>query len=224
MISNLLNATWYQAPGRLASDGVTAGFRFNRLGAERRRIDGNGLGLVIARQLTEAMRGHLSVASRDGEGCRFDIELRACEAPSIEAPTAPTSLDDAAPTDSPRRAVLYIEDEPLNVLLMQEVFRNSDAWTLHIARNGTQGLKAARSLLPDLLLIDINLPDMSGIHIVQALRANPATAALHCIALSADAMQEQIAAARQAGFDDYWTKPIDVARVMRAMAGPLARP
>lgn len=196
---------------------------FNRLGAERRRIDGNGLGLVIARQLTEAMRGHLSVVSREGEGCRFDIELSACNAPSADVPAAPESPADPAPASSRRRTVLYIEDEPLNVLLMQEVFRNSDAWTLHIARDGTQGLKAARSLLPDLALIDINLPDMSGIHIVQQLRAHPATAALHCIALSADAMQEQIAAAQQAGFDDYWTKPIDVARVMRAMAGPLAR-
>ncbi len=196
---------------------------FNRLGAERRRIDGNGLGLVIARQLAEAMRGCLSVASGDGEGCRFDIELRACEAPLADAPKVPASLVNLAPATSPRRAVLYIEDEPLNVLLMQEVFRNSDGWTLHIARDGTQGLKAARALLPDLLLIDINLPDMSGIHIVQQLRAHPTTASLHCIALSADAMQEQIAAAQQAGFDDYWTKPIDVARVMRAMSGPLAR-
>lgn len=77
--------------------------------------------------------------------------------------------------------------------------------------------------MPDLLLIDINLPDMSGISVIRCLRSDVVTADLHCIALSADAMHEQIAAAHAAGFDDYWTKPIDVSQLMRTLAGTLAR-
>jgi len=112
------------------------------------------------------------------------------------------------------RCVLYIEDEPLNALLMQEVFRLRPAWTLHIAGTGCEGLERAAALRPDLLLIDMNLPDMNGAEVVQRLRAAPATAGLRCIALSADVMAAQITAARAAGFDDYWTKPIDVREVL----------
>jgi PAS domain S-box-containing protein len=196
---------------------------FNRLGAERRRIEGNGLGLVISRQLVRGMHGDLTVQSRAGSGCRFTLVLPEAQAPADRAAAPPAVRSDAPTGSGPRRHVLYIEDEPLNVLLMQEVFRRSAQWELHIARDGTEGLAMARSLLPDLLLIDINLPDTSGIAIVRELRSRPETAALHCIALSADAMREQIEIARTAGFDDYWTKPVDVANLIdniNRKAGP----
>jgi CheY-like chemotaxis protein len=119
----------------------------------------------------------------------------------VQAPTAP-------------RVVLYIEDEPLNVLLMQEVFRLRASWQLRVAATGRDGLAMAAALKPDAVLIDIHLPDMGGIDIVRALRGSAQTRQLRCIALSADAMAEQIAAARAAGFDDYWTKPIDVPQVL----------
>jgi PAS domain S-box-containing protein len=196
---------------------------FNRLGAERSRVEGTGLGLVIARELTLAMEGRLEVQSEVGRGSRFTVVLWACDAaapaaaPEIE-PTAPMPLP---PEPRAERTVLYIEDEPLNVLLMEEVFRLRSAWTLKVAPDGAQGLQMARAMRPDLLLIDMNLPDMSGLQVIQRLRCDAATAGLRCIAFSADAMREQIDAAMAAGFDDYWTKPIDVVRVLERLGQAL---
>ncbi|HJV94454.1 MAG TPA: response regulator, partial [Albitalea sp.] len=87
-------------------------------------------------------------------------------------------------------------------------------WTLHVAEDGSHGACLAREMHPDLVLIDMNLPDMSGLTLIRRLRDDPATQRLRCIALSADAMREQIDAALAAGFDDYWTKPIDVKQVL----------
>jgi CheY-like chemotaxis protein len=195
---------------------------FNRLGAEQRRVEGTGLGLVIARELTLAMEGRLEVRSTPGQGSSFTVVLwssDAAAAPVEPEPTAPMPMPAAPRTtqaEAPRR-VLYIEDEPLNVMLMEEVFRLRPAWTLQVAMDGAQGLEMARTRRPDLLLVDMNLPDMSGLEVIRALRADAATAGLHCIAFSADAMREQVDAALAAGFDDYWTKPIDVTQVLERL-------
>ena len=191
---------------------------FNRLGAERTRTEGTGLGLVIARKLVHAMGGEVRVTSRPGAGSRFTVELEAAPPPHADA--GPTTIDSLPLplADGALRRVLYIEDEPLNVVLMEEVFRGQPGWTLQVERDGARGMAAARRSAPDLLLIDMNLPDMTGIEVVQALRAHPDTSGLRCIALSADAMPDQIGAARAAGFDDYWTKPIDVRRMLAALA------
>ena len=201
---------------------------FNRLGAERRRIDGNGLGLVIARQLALAMQGTLDVNSDGSNGCCFTLDIQGVASPhgadDDETPTQPAALvDESSSPDAPKRQVIYIEDEALNRVLMEEVFRQQTEWQLHTASDGAEGIALARELLPDLLLIDINLPDMSGLAVVQSLRSDTRTAELHCIALSADALHEQMETARNAGFDDYWTKPIDVAQLMRTLAGTLSR-
>jgi CheY-like chemotaxis protein len=120
--------------------------------------------------------------------------------------------------------VLYIEDEPLNMVLMEEVFRTRPQWTLLVADDGSNGVRIARDSRPDLVLIDMNLPDMNGLTLIRRLRNDPLTRGLRCIALSADAMREQIDAALAAGFDDYWTKPIDVQRVLSDLARLLAQP
>jgi len=197
---------------------------FNRLGAERTRTEGTGLGLVIARKLVHAMGGEVRVTSRPGAGSRFTVELEAAPLPHADA--GPTTIDSLPLplADGALRRVLYIEDEPLNVVLMEEVFRGQPGWKLQVERDGARGMAAARRSAPDLLLIDMNLPDMTGIEVVQALRAHPETSSLRCIALSADAMPDQIGAAREAGFDDYWTKPIDVRRVLGELARLLAEP
>ncbi len=191
---------------------------FNRLGAERTRTEGTGLGLVIARKLVHAMGGEVRVTSKPGVGSRFTVELDAAPQPLADA--GPTTIDSLPLplADGALRRVLYIEDEPLNVMLMEEVFRGQPGWTLQVERDGARGIAAARRSAPDLLLIDMNLPDMTGIEVVRALRADPETSGLRCIALSADAMPDQIGAARAAGFDDYWTKPIDVRRMIAALA------
>jgi len=121
-----------------------------------------------------------------------------------------------------QRQVLYIEDEPLNVLLMQEVFKARPQWALQVATDGGSGVDAARAQRYDLLLIDMNLPDMNGLELIRTLRADPRTSGLQCIALSADAMQSQIDAALAAGFDGYWTKPINVAHILDGLGQALA--
>jgi CheY-like chemotaxis protein len=118
--------------------------------------------------------------------------------------------------------VLYIEDERLNVVLMEEVFRTRPEWALSIAEDGAEGLQMARALRPHLVLIDMNLPDTTGLALIRTLRSDPATLPLRCIALSADAMSEQIEAALAAGFDEYWTKPIDVPRMLLDLSRRLA--
>ncbi|WP_374593133.1 response regulator [Aquabacterium sp.] len=114
------------------------------------------------------------------------------------------------------RHVLYVEDQPLNVMLMEELFRSEPQWRLHVASDGASALEALRTLRPDLMLIDMHLPDTDGHRLLQAImaRSEGGRPCAPCIALSADAMPEQIAEARQTGFDDYWTKPIDVAVVL----------
>jgi PAS domain S-box-containing protein len=188
-----------------------------------------GLGLAIARRLAMAMDGTLDVTSEPGRGSRFRVELPASGQAALED-SGPVSL--LSPLSTPAalegagiepRSVLYIEDEPLNVLLMEEVFRGQPQWRLEVARDGRRGVERALQALPDLLLVDMNLPDMNGLQVVAALRAEPATANLLCIALSADALPEQIAAARAGGFDDYWTKPIDVARLLAALGRAIER-
>jgi signal transduction histidine kinase/ActR/RegA family two-component response regulator len=188
---------------------------FHRLGAERRRISGTGLGLVIARGLARAMGGDIDALSEPGRGSCFNLRMMAAAGTTGGRTPATDPLADTELTDGAGgRIVLYIEDEPLNVLLMEEVFRTQPGWTLHVAHDGGSGVELAAQVRPDLTLIDMNLPDMNGLEVLRRLRAQPATAELLCVALSADALNEQIAAALAAGFDDYWTKPIDLNRLI----------
>jgi PAS domain S-box-containing protein len=187
---------------------------FNRLGAENSRTEGSGLGLVICQRLALAMDGALHVHSRPGSGSTFAVELPE----GVTGQSAPMPLQDGMqwprlPSTGPRQ-VLYIEDEPLNMVLMEEVFRTQPEWTLLVAEDGATGERIARESRPDLVLVDMNLPDTNGLALIRRLRGDPRTRTLRCIALSADAMQEQITAALTAGFDEYWTKPIDVRKVL----------
>ncbi|HEY1392239.1 MAG TPA: ATP-binding protein [Methylibium sp.] len=184
---------------------------FVRLSREAARIEGSGLGLFIARQLAEAMGGSLDAHSEAGVGSVFRLELVRCE------PAEGSGGDETQPssrTAQATRHVVYVEDEPLNVVLLQELFRARAHWRLHVATSGSQGLELARATPADLLLIDMNLPDMDGLELLRQLRADPATRELRCVALSADALPEQIARARESGFDNYWTKPFDVTRLL----------
>lgn len=105
--------------------------------------------------------------------------------------------------------LLYIEDNPVNQLVIQELVALRPAWQLSLAGDGRQGLASAASLRPDLILLDLELPDMNGFQVLEALRADPATASIPCIALSASAMPEDLRRAQAAGFAAYWTKPVD---------------
>jgi CheY-like chemotaxis protein len=124
-------------------------------------------------------------------------------------------MDDPA---VPAVKVLYVEDDRLNIVLMEEVFRSLPQWQLLIAETGAEALHCVRTAGPlGLLLLDMNLPDMNGLQLMQALRAEWPETLAPCIALSADALPEQCEAARLTGFADYWLKPIDVRQLQRAL-------
>lgn len=116
--------------------------------------------------------------------------------------------------------VLYVEDDRLNIVLMEEVFRllpQEQQWQLDCAETGGEALALLGRQGADLLLVDMNLPDMNGLQLLAALRADAGLPQPPCVALSADAMDEQIAAARTAGFVDYWLKPIDIHQLLAAL-------
>ena len=209
---------------------------FNRLGAERLGIEGTGIGLAIAKALVEQMQGRIEASSRVGEGSVFAFTLPPAPAPADEALPSPAHAPAPAhrvaavalPTPAepspepppegaaeaqrlPPARVLYIEDNEINALLVREILA-PHAWvSLQTASDGRSGLDMARSWQPDLVLLDMQLPDMDGLAVMQALQADPATAGLRCVALSANAMPEDIGKARAAGVVDYWTKPIELA-------------
>ncbi len=119
----------------------------------------------------------------------------------------------ATPDTERQRQVLYVEDDRINIVLMEEVFRLMPGWTLHVAETGAQAMAMLPQVMPSLVLMDMNLPDMNGLQLIGLVRADPRLAALPCVALSADVMDDQRQRARAAGFQDYWLKPIDVRRL-----------
>jgi signal transduction histidine kinase len=196
----------------------------NRLGAERTRVPGNGLGLTTARKLTQAMGGKLKAWSQPGTGSRFAVSLalakpeRPVGAPESDfAGLAPSGWDGGV-----QRVVLYVEDDEVNTTLMEQVFLMRPEWRLITAASGEDGVAAALAHLPELALIDIGLPGISGIEVMQKLRGDLRTQHIHCVALSADTSAESIERARAAGFEDYWTKPFDILTMVGQLKSLLA--
>ncbi|MCV2369241.1 response regulator [Roseateles oligotrophus] len=130
---------------------------------------------------------------------------------SSSNPSAPAICIEAASIVAKPRGgrLLYIEDNPVNVLVVEELVATRPYFSLICEIDGASGIARARSMLPELILLDMQLPDLDGYQVIEQLRANPVTAAIPCIALSANAMSEDINRAKAAGFLDYWTKPID---------------
>ncbi|HJV63211.1 MAG TPA: hybrid sensor histidine kinase/response regulator, partial [Albitalea sp.] len=187
---------------------------FNRLGVEREGIEGTGIGLTIVRALVERMGGRIEVHSRAHQGSEFCVWLPAAQAAAMAPaeplpPPAHAPAAIGAPID-----VLYIEDNPVNVLLVQEIVAMRPQVRLHVATDGRSGIARALALRPRAVLIDLQLPDIDGFEVLRTLRGQPSLEGLTCIALSANAMPEDIARARRVGFDDYWTKPIDFGRML----------
>ena len=188
---------------------------FNRLGAERTDTQGSGLGLVITRKLVRAMGGKIDVLSRPGRGSRFAVSLPLAKAgrpkpPDVRSPVeVPSTWDNGV-----EQVVLYVEDDEVNTILMEQIFRSQPHWRLLTAASGPEGLEIAQENELSLVLLDLNLPGLSGFEVMERLKADDHTRHLRCIALSADALPHQVQHALSRGFDDYWTKPIDVGTVI----------
>jgi signal transduction histidine kinase/ActR/RegA family two-component response regulator len=196
---------------------------FNRLGKEAGPEEGTGIGLVVTKRLVGLMGGAIGVESTLGEGSVFWTEFKTAGAPCFTLPTHGATGVLAAPVAAGAsvRTVLYVEDNPANLELVgQLVARRGDLRMLSAA-DGPGGVAAARSHLPDVILMDINLPGMSGIEAMQVLRADAATAHIPIIALSANAVPRDIQRALEAGFFNYVTKPIMVTKFMDALDAAL---
>ena len=135
-----------------------------------------------------------------------------------EAAAAPAAIaNDAADAIERRGSILYIEDNQVNVLLVEELVKSLGGLAIVSELTGAAGVARALALRPDLVLIDLQLPDFDGYEVLRRLRADPRTRAIPCVALSANAMREDVERGLASGFADYWTKPIDFAVFIAAL-------
>jgi CheY-like chemotaxis protein len=185
---------------------------FERLGHETSGIEGSGLGLVIARSLVEEMGGELTLSSVKDAGTLARVTLRA-EAPgeSRSQPASPVAAPAASAAHLANLRMLYVEDNRINALLFEEAMRLLGGVELRIAEDGSQALDLVQQWVPQVLVLDANLPDMSGFEVLRRIREIPALAQAPAYMCSADAMPEDLERARVAGFAGYWTKPIAIA-------------
>ncbi|HVS26190.1 MAG TPA: PAS domain S-box protein [Burkholderiales bacterium] len=201
----------------LTPDKLTQLFQpFNRLGQEANVEEGTGIGLVVCKRLIELMGGEIGVESTVGVGSMFWIELNLTAEPQPAAGTAePRAVDQAqVQADAQLRTLLYVEDNPANLMLVEDLIARRPDIRLLSARDGNRGIEIARASRPDVILMDINLPGISGIQALRILAEDPATAHIPVVALSANAMPRDIEKGLEAGFFRYLTKPIKVNEFM----------
>lgn len=192
---------------------------FERLGAESSDVDGTGLGLALSRGLVAAMGGEIGVTSESGSGTTFWVELKCVTPPADAVPltSSPSPQRQAADVTGSDKTVLYIEDNLSNVKLVERILASTPQYELVIAMHGELGIDLAKTRRPDLVLLDLHLPDMGGREILARLRAEPETQAVPVIVISADATSEQISRLMSAGATGYLTKPIDVNEFRRML-------
>jgi signal transduction histidine kinase/ActR/RegA family two-component response regulator len=195
---------------------------FNRVGQEAGGEEGTGIGLVVTKQLVELMGGTIGVVSNVGVGTNFWVEWKASSAPELALGSlieiAPEEIDAiGAQTSLPQRTLLYVEDNPANLILVEQLIARRSDLKLLTATDGHLGIELARTYQPDLILMDINLPGISGYTALEILRRDPATSHIPVMALSANAVPRDIEKGLEAGFFRYLTKPIKVTEFMDAL-------
>ncbi|MES2013620.1 MAG: PAS domain S-box protein [Pseudomonadota bacterium] len=202
---------------------------FNRLGQKAKEEEGTGIGLVVCKRLIDLMSGKIGVESTVGKGSVFWIELDLTELNAIEHDAADqkqqaeSQVTNGENKDSPiihsqgdasLHTLLYVEDNPANLMLIEDIIARRPDVRLLSAMNARQGVKLARHALPDVILMDINLPGLSGFDALKMLTECPETAHIPVVALSANAMPRDIEKGLEAGFFRYLTKPIKVNEFM----------
>ena len=206
----------------LSHDKLTQLFQpFNRLGQESDREEGTGIGLVVCKRLIELMDGTIGVESAVGTGSMFWIELNVIAKPQAPPNNAGlTAHANAQIQDQPglrSRTLLYVEDNLANLKLVEAIIARRPDIQLITAANGFTGVDMACEFLPDMILMDIDLPDLSGLDAIKLLTQNPTSAHIPVIAISANAMVSDIEKGMQAGFFRYLTKPIRVDEFMKLL-------
>ena len=196
---------------------------FNRLGKETGAEEGTGIGLVVAKRLIELMGGTIGVESVVGEGSMFWIDLTLTTAPrfAIHDADEDTLQEQPPAPHGPLRTVLYVEDNTANLELVEQLIARREDLRLLSAADGALGIDFARTYLPDVILMDINLPGINGIDAMKILRTDTLTAHIPIVALSANAVPRDIEKALEAGFFNYLTKPIRVNQFFAALDGAL---
>jgi CheY-like chemotaxis protein/anti-sigma regulatory factor (Ser/Thr protein kinase) len=185
---------------------------FNRLGRERSAQQGTGIGLVISQRLAELMGGSLRARSSSGQGSSFVLTLpRAVDPDTVRSEVGSLALPEPG---YHRRIVHYVEDNETNVEVMRGILAQRPQVELDVSVTGLDGLVAIRNRRPDLILLDMHLPDISGLELLRHLQTDPDTRAIPVVVVSADALDKQIEVAIEAGAARYLTKPISVAELL----------
>ncbi|HSI15646.1 MAG TPA: PAS domain-containing protein [Chthoniobacter sp.] len=206
---------------------------FERLGAESTDIEGAGIGLALSRGIIHALQGDLNVESHVGEGSTFWVSLPRADdmsqeiAPVEKPASAPTHTAPVAAAQSPpkdgRSTLLYIEDQDLNLRLVERILNPRPQYRLLTATLGKTGLEIARTQGPDLILLDLNLPDMSGDEVLHRLKADPAVRHIPVVMVSADALGERVEHLLRLGASGYLTKPYKLEEFLRVIQDTLTK-
>jgi PAS domain S-box-containing protein len=208
-------------PGIRSEDQERLFSPFDRLGAERTGIEGTGLGLALTKALVEGMGGAIGVESEIGTGSTFWLAMRPAEDPnSIEEPARSMQADAVGRVHT----ILCIEDDPSNLRLIERILANRPGMRLLKAIQGRMGLDLAREHHPDLIVVDVHLPDIPGDHVIRSLRNGPATARTPVIVTSADSTPKQRKRLMAAGATEYLPKPLNVKRFLAAVDEALGIP
>lgn len=190
---------------------------FSRFNLDRQEIEGTGIGLTISKQLVELMDGRIGYESRPGQGSTFWLEL-----PTDQSGAPPTEAGEPRTRGAPETLagiakVLYVEDDPANIRLMEQIMRRFAGITLISAHNASLALALVESARPDVIVLDINLPGMNGIEALDRLQREEATRDIPVIALSANALPGDIKRGLEVGFRHYLTKPINIPKFIDAL-------